>query len=513
MTRAGRAFLGAAVGALLTLAIHPLSRTFMLGPLLPKRLDTVTRCLDSSASTLPPPRSLNDASLWVNVGAEGLREKGLDTRELNTLAEITRVAGIKDTDNAFWPQMRAVFLSANGRMEEAQAEWRRAANLGKWDDRQTVRLKTARDRIVNRTGGRQAWQLGFVYYERSEAAATLIEEFGRSLVSKLDTTSPRSVALRYSTMLNGHVLQNGSRSIRVGLHGGNLVELASYPADMARTRSPKRLWAAMTQLTGLMRARGDEDKSRRAFRAYQDNEAWQTMTHMENPDENTRTACFVSIFSSTINASLLAGLLIGGLCFVVGRFWESKVGDEPRFDARYVVLCGWSIGALVGLLGHSWVAGCATGLIVLFVVTGPNHSRPDPPEELGPLYSFMLFSVGASFVLTLSCVLAGLGIGARALAPSVGGVAPFIGDPTSYMGVTGIILSLLCIIAPAWAVVHRYGTPKLFARTLRRFGSILSISCVTISVVIGPLSVYVDRRCEEFLMKVVENEPIYYLYP
>src|SRR5579859_2121656 len=140
MSRGWRAFYGAAFGALAVLFAHPASRPFFTTAL--TRWGTSQTflhsnlILDNNPMLPTPPKSLLDASLWMQAGAQKLANH--DPSDRNILDMLIRVARYaagqdpvnrhwfvgQDPDNAYWHQMEAVFYNAESGLPGLSAQER-----------------------------------------------------------------------------------------------------------------------------------------------------------------------------------------------------------------------------------------------------------------------------------------------------------------------------------------------------------------------------------------------------
>src|SRR5687768_5479598 len=148
MSPAGRAFIGAILGALLTLAIHPASRPFVLGAAGRVTPSAVVDTVDMKSTSVEPPRDLLGASLWLQLGLERLEsDVALSPGELRSLLSVADAAIERERQNAFWHQGKAVLLLRDGKRAEAEQAWERAAVADYWRDYQTERLQVAQKSI------------------------------------------------------------------------------------------------------------------------------------------------------------------------------------------------------------------------------------------------------------------------------------------------------------------------------------------------------------------------------
>jgi hypothetical protein len=535
MTPLGRAFLGAACGAVVTLAAHPVSRPYLLETIwhFPPSQCAVAAGLDRA---LPPPTTPAAAAEWLSVGAEKLRRGiSLSKGEIRTLLAIDDEASQVRGDNAFWAQMKAVLLSKMGRGEEARRAWVEGGNCTSWDDFQTSRLLRDRNDLVERIGWNQGWTYGYVFFARTDAAAAEIQRYAQRLVSNTSIESNSDLLLRYATIRNGSLLRDGSRSIKVGTHGWEMVELASYPKSLSGIHSPKRIWIAETTFTSRLRQLGYADQAKQAYDAFLNNEGWLALTgaatpdassegtpsasnsmwrwfsENENPDDNLRDLCLVSVVLAGLPGAMAVCSFLSLGCLAVGTVLQRRLEAIRFFPTWTVSLAAFAVGALVLWQTKLWLAAVSVGLAVQFLAIGPSAPRVRKSDDLGPLFGFAIFSIWLIGLCAFGLYLVATSVSANTIGPLLGPAGEYLSSSQIFLAVTAIVLSLIFLITPLWAIVRRYGTPDLLALGLRRFGTTGAIGSLAACVILGPFAVFGDKIVSNELLKIVQNEPIYYL--
>jgi hypothetical protein len=513
MTSLGRALAGAAFGALLTLLIHPVSRPYLLSAAYRVPTERLQRCLDSHTAQPSPPEDLLGASLWVQLALErqAAQDAPLRPKEIETVLRITEEADEKDPDNAYWKQARATMLLFAGQPLEAQATWIRASRALRWNDYQTERLQRAREELAAMTGAHQAWQLAYVFHHRSDSAARAIRRFAAILLSGADPKSESGLTVRYATLVNGDLMRSGARSVLVGQHGADIVDLTTYPAVLAKTPSPRRLWTGQTEMLDRMASLGPHwaEKSATARKIFKNNESWRALMAYEDPQDLSqslsRAAVVTSGLTGTIAAVAVAGLLIYGLGLGVGRFW----GNRTSLAWPYVTAITVALGATGYLLTRDLFAGLTTALCGGFLGVSPPQVRRARPEDLGPLFMFLIVVLALSFALTIVGFLLGT-------TPAAEGLFPALGVPPAYyrtpllLGLAALFLGLLLLAVPMWAMAQRLAIPHVLSVALRKFGAVLAVGGIGLGIALTPVLVYADREVGQTLQKLVGNEPLYY---
>ncbi len=245
MTATGRAILGAASGALITLCVHPVSRPFMLGVTSRASPELLSRCVDANAAVLPPPTTVSHASLWMQIAAGKVRKHLLlSEKERKSILGIAGAAEIKERNNAFWPEMEAIIYDQGGQTAQTIDAWNRASTKTNWNDHQTNRLLAARMLIAQVTGVKQAWQLAYLYYSRSDDFAICLERVARTILATAENDTAPGLTLRMATIRNGELLRAHAQSSKTSIMAMNIIDLATYPAariSESNGASPKKL--------------------------------------------------------------------------------------------------------------------------------------------------------------------------------------------------------------------------------------------------------------------------------
>jgi hypothetical protein len=511
MNSAGRALIGALLGALITLAAHPASRPFLLGSVNRATPAMLESSISTEAAVLSPPTDVQSASLWLQVGMDRLRDgRGLSSEERNSLLQVVEAAALKEVGNAYWPQMATVLLLDAGRMQDAQSAWSRASRLTSWKDYQSERLLQSRRELAAQAGAEQAWQLAFVYYARSESSGIMIERAARKLLAQADYESDLGREVRYATLLNGDLLRSGGRSVRVSRHGANIVELAAYPADLTATITPKRLWVGQTSLLASFAESGMDVAHDRANKIFRANEGWRALVYQEERDQTMQQYAMATVVAAALPVALLATSVVGFVILGIGLLIQASMRHARSFPMALTGFVSVSLALLVYGLSERPVAALAVSLCSAFILVAPAHARRIQPSDLGPLFTFV--------VLALAVASAGA-VAAHAVtnAPPLVSLAPVLGVPhefqdrPSFIALGFVLASLLFLVSPLWALVYRMGTPYVVGTALRRFGAILGWGGITATIVLGPAAVFADRTMSQALEQIVANEPVYYL--
>ncbi|MFI5386893.1 MAG: hypothetical protein ACHQ50_12330, partial [Fimbriimonadales bacterium] len=142
---------------------------------------------------------------------------------------------------------------------------------------------------------------------------------------------------------------------------------------------------------------------------------------------------------------------------------------------------------------------------------GPKRERRAKVEDLGPMFSFTVAALGLAFLLLLGAFVVGASAPAVSLLPSLGAPSEYFGGSGVLLGLAIIVLAILILLAPLFAMALRVGTSFVLSTGLRKFGAFLGYLSLGLIVVGTPACIYFDRENSEGLARLVQNEPVYYL--
>ncbi|HVL39152.1 MAG TPA: hypothetical protein VM328_07155 [Fimbriimonadaceae bacterium] len=514
MTGASRAYLGAVVGALLTLAAHPVSRPYLLGPFLswgPSAALEQSPWLTGNRFILPQPSTPIAASLWMFEAAGSIwKRENIGKSDLHKLVAVASQAGRDDPDNAFWPLMEAVFQRELGATAQADRAWLRASRMARFNDLQSSRLLAVRQEIAEEQGASQGWQYAAAHAQRSVACAHVLQACARWVLARA-SQNPTGLELRYATVMNGKLIRDGGRSLAVSLIGIEIMEAASYPADFGPEGSQKRLLLARYGLINALNERGMEAEAKRADTAYRNSDAWIAFAMDDEPDQWLGWLRVGALAASSAPGMLLLLGVVGSVLWGAGVLVARGKLLRAAFEPPMAPAVGILLALAVYMTTRLPLASATVVLCFAFLVFTPAHERTKPPTDLGPMFKFTLLLLGLAFALAV----AGFGVGASTagaeMLPLMNVPDEYRGGSTLFLGLAGIVLGLLLLAAPSWALVQRIATPTVVAIALRQFGAMLCLGFLTLAAVATPAAVYADRELIRTLRMLVENEPNYYI--
>lgn len=511
MKISARALLGAAIGAVITVLAHPLSRPFFLEPFRVVSPDRLSTAFDTYSRHPVTPRNVVGASLWLQLAAERLcQREALSPMALNTMVLICKRAEAKEPGNALWPQMEAVILSEKGLSREAYVAWVRASRCGTWNDYQTPRILLARDRIAEITKNRQAWQLAYVNSAKSATFANLIERYARNLLSGAGLVKVDDLHHRYATLLNGELIRLNSRSMSNGLKGANIVQLSAYPANQMHVSSPKRLWIGQSQVASNLAKLGYSEEAAHARKAYTNNESWLGLTKSRDIQEDIFNVSLGSVLAATLVGSLVITSLVGTNMWLIGLVVGAAFGKASRFPLYVVIPSGLLLSGSAYAFTKDLGAVLTCALACLFLLAGAKNVRKAMPEDLGPLFGLVQLILAIACGTAISASVICRSTSARAVFPQIGVPTDFFASPF-LLGLACLFFSMLLAVTPIWAMVQKLGTPHVLGLGLRRFGAYMGVGSFVLSITLGPLAIFADQRIGHTLLEVVQNEPVHYI--
>ena len=495
MSPAARAYYGAVLGALLTMVVHPVSRPYVLSGFLhwgDSPAAHTTPWIVGNVPRLPVPKSALDASLWLQAGAERLwARRPPSDAELESLIEVARSAGLEEPENAYWTQMEAVFLGVLGRLQEADRAWMRAARAARWNDLQGARLIRVREDLARESGARMAWQLAYVYRLRSLANAQVIRAFGRAAVLRAGNAI---LAVRWAGVSNARLMRDGARSIEGGQVAADMMEAVSHPAGLAFTNSHRVLLLARYDLVNALAAEKRLEMSSQVAQAYDANDSWLGMTQRFDSQERIDLLSIFALAAITAPSALLAVAGFGGVLWLLGLWATSSARVRLLFAPPLAPWIGVASAVAAYAATGLTLAPIAVVLCYVFLVFTPPQVRTLTPTDLGPLFRTVLGGLGCAMAVFFGAFFGSLSTPACELLAAIGLPRDYYGGATLFLGLAGIVLCMLPLMAPGWALVQRVPTPKVVAYALRALGRGLCSAALGIAVVVGPLAVYADRE-------------------
>ena len=511
MTPFGRALIGASLGAVITLCLHPVSRPYMLGLGLRASPEALSKCIDSHSAEVSEPKSLDQASLWMQLASTRIRDfDHLSAREHSTLLSIANVAGAHDVPNAFWLQMKAVLYDDMGDRQSAIKSWLDASRCIQWDDYQAKRLDTARNSLIAISGEKKAWQLAYLYSSRSDDFALDLERMVKHLLARAPFETEDGLKIRYATLLNGDLVRRFAKSTRTNVTAMNITELAAFPSAFVDTNSPKRLWAGeISLIANLGKLLHAPDKAAHAKEIFSTSESYRALSVRDSNEQIVALTAAGSVVTGSLASATLALAFLGLLIYFAGYLVDWRLSNDKEIKWYIAAPIALSLGALAYSLTMYWPAALTLALCSAFLTVAPNRSRRIRPTDFGPLLPFTIILLCIVCGITFGAYLVGSTSYARLILPSLGVPSDYVERPI-IAGLATLTFGLVLLTAPLWAIVHRVGTPYVLSIVLRRFGSFMGACGLFLSVILGPVSVYAERYLETTQFELLNKEPVHF---
>ncbi len=510
MNSAQRALIGALMGALLTLFAHPLTRPKLFSALLFRGpswvLETAPEVIGSTA-VLPQPTTLDDFALWMDAGARRLVDrKPTSLSDWLNLTRAAHSASELEPDNAFWPQMEAVFSLAGKDRPTALKAWFLAARRQRWDDRQSIRLAKLRNRLYEAYGS-ASWASCVTYPNRSIAPTLAIETFARDTIRQSKISQPDGLRLRFATLVNGQLMRDNARSIALGNHAVAIIEMASYPPDLSTVNSPRKLLLARAELYNALETRGLSLQAQVADRTFRDNDGWLSFPSEEEARGRFRVLAVESMVANGLVGGAMVAALLGGVIWLIGSI-SSR--NERLLQTPWCAVFGVASALILYAATQSLLGSVALAASFAFLGFSPRHERSHPSLDLGPLHGFLLLVLGALLSSVIMLFVVGISTPGYELAYAIETPEEFMGASPTLGVIFGVGFGLVLLIAPAYAYVHRIGSATLAAHSLRRMGRGMSLGWVILSILAAPGLLAWDRAITHQMGQIVENEVVYY---
>jgi len=499
------------MGAVVTLCIHPVSRPYMLGLGMRESPEALSLCVDSNSKRLPAPKTLDEASLWMQLAASRIRNlERLTPKERTTLLAIADVASKQDLPNAFWHQMKSMVYDEGGDHRSAIRCWLDASKCIQWNDYQTRRLAKARESLVDLTGERKAWQLSFLYASRSDDFAFVLEHVVQHLLSNASFDSRDGLQIRYATLLNGDLIRRFANSTRTNVIAMNITELAAFPSAFLDTSSPKRLWAGeISLIANLGKVLRSPEYALRAKEIFSNSESYRALSVRDTNDQIVTWTALGSVVSGSIANATLALSVLGCILFGLGSLVDWRLSKDKEIKWTVAAAFALTLSCLAYSLTRYWPAAITLALCAAFLTVAPNQSRRARPTDFGPLLPFITVLLCIVCSTTLGAYFVGSTPYAKLILPTLNVPSDYVDRPI-IAGLATVTFGLVLLIAPLWAIVHRVGTPYVLGIVLKKFGSLMGVSGLVLSVILGPTSVFAERYLEKTQFELLNKEPVHF---
>lgn len=505
MTVAGRAFVGGALGALLTLLVHPASRPFFASALPGSRVPP-----EASPTVLGNPKNLEEAGRWVEVAALRTQQNDrLQANEWKALLRVVRASAQIDPENAFWPQSESWILQVLGDSPGSRTAWLRASRRLSWNDYQVARLRRYRDQLVQQTGKRQSWQAAAMLLRKTDAVASAIRDSARRNLARTALDRPEDLAYRFATLRNGALLRDGSRSLNGSRVGIAMVERASHPPGLAGGATYRRLYVARFEFQEALAAAGLRTEAEAVDRAYRENDGWAALTQTEGASERPRELALAAIVLSALPGALAVAAFFGCVLWAIGTLCRRATLWPVGRRQKAVLASAVAAAGIVFAFTGSWIAALPVSASILTLLASPRTVRSRPPDDYGPLFAFAMTLLAAVAGALVAVRVIGNTGASQTVLPRSGFEIDLLTVPALPIALLAIVLAVAVLVCPPWAFAQRRETGRVLAAATEQFGRSLFLIGLTLAVAAGVAAVPLDRRLDQELTRLTENEPAY----
>lgn len=511
MNLAARAYLGAVAGALVVLLLHPRSRPYLLSSSLwPTTAKAIKAnpSLPENIGKLSVPLSVSEASVWLQTGAEvDLSGRKLTEEQYITLAEIAQRGEQAEPDNAFWPQMKSVFigkaLSSIGKGKELTIQaWLRASRLSTWDDHQTPRLDKISGDLAKQTGASFAWQQAVAYSRRSSAVGQRLLRHSRQLESE----NPKDVRIKVANVRNGSLIREGGKSIAACYAGATMVDMAGirHPGSVGAGKVTAKAYGEILQNVPVT----DLAERNQLVLSFLLNQAWSAYVPVRDSSQRAIDITRQSILYAVLPTALLLAGMVGITAFIAGHYVVPTQIAQRVLSPPFVIGIGL-VAALIVFLVTKLIFASLWALVVMTLFSiSSDRVKSGRVTGLGVVFQTTIATLAALVAVALVIHLIEASATEQLLAK-----AAALPAGTNMVPLQLVLLGVSMVIAtaPAWGFFYRYEPKAVLPESLRSFGAYLGVGAMTLTVVAAPICLVADQRLHKDLKQMVQNEPNHYL--
>jgi len=493
----------------------------MLGFLPKPRSERVIEgAIGPRGGTMPRPQSIADAALWMQIACKKL-EMGTDLSapELRSLVGISDymstyspAGSTSELSNAFWPQMSAVFLDRLGDAKGARARWLDASNRLVWKDYQASRLLDD-DNQMTSLDGAAAWHLASVYYQRDFSIGPILLQYTEKLLKGVGEKSKEDVTLRNECLKNAGLIAVNARSIQMLRYARQMGDLASMPPGDVALRDPASVSKARGEFYASLVKLGYDQEATTASMIYSEMDSHAVMTTSFKPADNAARWSALSVATASLPGALILLTLVGAITLFLGMLVDRYALNNITFSWPVTAIVSVLLCAASFALSRSILVSFVTLLCALCLGATTKSERKKLPPDVGIVTGWLVAIMSTLFFLTIFGYLFESGTPGRILLPHILAHTPIVRvpEPSLFIGLSVLIVSVMILVAPMWAAVRRVPTPFAAGLVFRTFGRTLLTMGLAGIVVLVPLCIYGDYQARNTLGELVGNEPYHYV--
>lgn len=507
-----RGLVGAAMGSLAVLAIHPGSRPFLLSTFSgwgPGRTLRSSPLIFSNLTTLPQPNSPVAASLWVDAIVAASRNGTATSLDFERALSCVTIMSNRDPDNAFWRQIEAVIRSKIGDEDAAESAWLQASKAARWDNQAGTRNVLVLEEFQRADGVSLAWHGVAVKRLESTAVIQEIEAFARSRLRSKGTIAREDLVFRFATLVNGRLVRDGAKSFTTGLMGYGIVELASYPQDIRIPTTPRKLLLARTGLTSGLQQAGLNAEAEFVSETFKANDGWKALMPLDEADHRFHEFGAWAMLTVSLPGAFFLVALAGASLWGLGELLR-RPSLKRLIRPSAAPILGLFVGILVWRATQQGLAAVCVAASMGFLAFTPPGARSVEQTDLGNAFLRANMIIATIFFVPSVLFVFYVNTPSWEVLTSLDPSHVYKVNTSAFAIPAIIAIAFALVSAPAWAYGLRVTTTFALSATLRTMGKQVFVACLTLAIIVTPLAASIDRGLNERLRKIVTNEPMYY---
>lgn len=516
MTGLGRALVGALVGAVAVLIVHPVTRPHF-SPLLDLTASPPTVWSSSpwrSVNARVAPLGSDDATAayWLLLGAQQSLSGRLSPDEDLRLLRLAETRANREPDNAFWHQAEAVFAARLKRTDQENQAWRAGARALRWNDYQTVRLQRLHLRLTRRHLADFPWHWAALLEERSPDLAGLIARRGIQRVAPADTPDADDLSRRAEALANAVLLRDGGRQLAISGLGMDWIEAAARTGPAEMSTNQRRLMISRYALVDRFRRSDRSDQARMAVEAFAENDAWLALVPQSRANAFRTRLTGVALGLGVAPAACLL-VAVGGLG-VAGLGWLLRRAEPAvrwATSPRVIPVLAAGVGLLVYATTRQALESFWLFMSLSFFALVPSVKRSSRPEAPGLLFSWVVGSLAVSLGLVAGLAFARGTQAWEALMMTRALQHVSVLENINLPWLATVLAVLLVCVAPTWSMVQRYAVAPMLSRVLETAGVCVAWAFSLALIVCTMTATLANDGLITTLRGLAENEAAYHL--
>ncbi|MBA3725608.1 MAG: hypothetical protein H0W86_03935 [Armatimonadetes bacterium] len=404
-------------------------------------------------------------------------------------------AGMKEPDNAYWPQFEAVLSTLANDEAKSLKAWRIATTKTGWNAGEREIIGRLWGDISARDGIDLAWQGMLALGHASHEPATLI-------AGKIEALSRSSLAARFYTSANAALILNGTRSFDSGNKAAAMSNFAVFGTETPQRSLHRRaIQTIRSAFPATVYKELGKPASRIARRSLQAVESWEAYIQPGQALMNTekRRIRIESVLTACLPSGVFSAALIMAAVAMIGTLVAELFHGVLHPNSRLIYGLGvagalfvyWQSSALLLAL---WVLalGLLMGLPLDVAKAAPVHWNPLNHATIRAI-SIIVLVLFTVWILVASAPIQYFGQNRVA--------------PSAYVGLACVMLSMILPCAAVWARLKKRPILKTVGESLRQVGLFGALAGLAASVILAPIAIYRDARNRQLIERWIQNEP------